>query len=282
MNTLTVTRFEGEAASVNSWILANNSHLVIVDALRDEAEASRLADVVAATGKIPFAVFVTHGHADHYIGLRTLKERFPALRILVASEAIKSDIIGFSQWMDSMGWLDGMPRMKVRSAKNQDGFDYDCLIEVWREPTFELPGGGKVEIRADYPAVEAAHMTTLFVPEINALFSADLVYNTVHPWLGAGVTREAASNWLQVLADIKARFAGNAPMIHPGHGASGGQELIERMQVYLGDFLAAAYGAASNQAMTDRLVQLYPRHRQADFLLAYSVANFGPDTRVAA
>jgi hypothetical protein len=34
--------------------------------------------------------------------------------------------------------------------------------------------------------------------------------------------------------------------------------------------------------MTDRLVQLYPRHRQADFLLAYSVANFGPDTRVAA
>jgi glyoxylase-like metal-dependent hydrolase (beta-lactamase superfamily II) len=282
MNTLSVTRFEGQMASVNSWIITNSTHAFIIDALRDEAEAQKLADAVAATGKTPYAVFVTHGHADHYIGLRTLVERFPALRILVANQAVKADIIGFSQWMESMGWLDAMPRMKVRSAANPDGFDYGSQIEVWNEPSFKLPGGGLFEIRADYPAVEAAHMTTLYCAEINTFFSADLVYNDVHPWLGVGVTREAADQWLQVLGDIKDRFAGENPVIHPGHGASGGIELIDAMRTYLDDFFAASYASSSNAAMTQRIVNLYPAHREADFLLAYSVANFGPDVRQAA
>jgi hypothetical protein len=68
-------------------------------------------------------------------------------------------------------------------------------------------------------------------------------------------------------------------MIHPGHGATGGIELIDRMRIYVTNFLAAAGSSASNAAMTERLVRLYPGYEQADFLLAYSVSNHGPDSR---
>jgi hypothetical protein len=78
---------------------------------------------------------------------------------------------------------------------------------------------------------------------------------------------------------MKARFAGRVLRVHRGHGPAGHVELFDQMLVYLTDFLAAADASSSDAAMTQRLVSLYPRHEQADFLLAYSVRTFGPDGR---
>jgi len=278
---LTITRFAGRTASVNSWIISNATNAIVIDALRSESEAAELAETVKATGKRLWGVLVTHGHPDHYIGLRTLKEHFPDARIVVASQAVKDDIIGFSMWMESVGWLEQIPRMKPKSASVPDGFDYTATIEVLGHSALELPGGGRLEIRSDYPAIEAAHMTTVYLPQANALFTADIVYNGVHAWAGAGVTRENIANWQQVIADLKVRFARTGVTLYPGHGAAGGIELLDVIRSYLSDFLAAADAAKSNAEMTRRLASLYPAHEQADFLLAYSVQLHGPDKLAA-
>lgn len=280
-NDITVTRFAGRTASVNAWLVANRTHAVLIDALRDEREAAELADTIESTGRTLHAIVVTHGHPDHYIGLRTLRERFPAARTLVASAAIKEDVIGFSTWMEGVGWLDAIPRMKVRSRANPDGFDYAASLEVLATPTLDLPGGGRLHFASDYPATEAAHMTTIFVPDANALFTADLVYNDVHAWLGQGVSVEDAHRWIAVLAELKARYADRNVTIYPGHGAAGGLPLLDRIRSYLLDFLAAAASSASNAGMTDRLTALYPGYEQVDFLLAHSVRNHGPDAHAA-
>jgi glyoxylase-like metal-dependent hydrolase (beta-lactamase superfamily II) len=277
----TIARFAGRTASVNSWIVTTATHTLVIDALRSESEAADLADTVKATGKTLWGVLVTHGHPDHYIGLRTLKERFPNARVVVASQAVKDDIIGFSMWMESVGWLDQIPRMKPKSAANPGGFDYGAAIDVLDGPVLELPGGGRLEIRSDYPAIEAAHMTTIHLPQANALFTSDIIYNGVHAWAGAGVTREGIANWQRVIADLKARFAHTGVTLYPGHGAPGGVELLDVIRSYLSDFLAAADAAQSNAGMTERLTALYPALEQADFLLAYSVQNHGPDRPAA-
>jgi glyoxylase-like metal-dependent hydrolase (beta-lactamase superfamily II) len=77
MSKLKIERFAGREANVNAYIIHNATHAVVVDSLRNRAEAAELAEAVRASGRTLQAIFVTHGHPDHYIGSRTLKGGVP-------------------------------------------------------------------------------------------------------------------------------------------------------------------------------------------------------------
>jgi glyoxylase-like metal-dependent hydrolase (beta-lactamase superfamily II) len=264
---------------VNAYIVHNATHAVVIDSLRNREEAAELAQTIRKSGRRLQAVFVTHGHPDHYVGSRTLKEAFPGARILVASEAIKADTLGFSKWMDSVGWLDKQPQMKPRSDAAPEGFDYEGQIEVLGDDRLVLEGGGVLEVRADYPATESGHMSTLFVPGENALLTSDLVYHGVHAWAGQGVLREHIANWVTVLGDLKARYSSPDTRVFPGHGAPSDPTLLDRMRVYLDDFVSAVTSEPTNAAALERMKRLYPGYEQEGFLLAQSIAFHGADGR---
>jgi glyoxylase-like metal-dependent hydrolase (beta-lactamase superfamily II) len=279
MTKLIADVFEGREATVNAYLVMNDQAAIVIDALRNREEAAELAERIRGTGRALQAVLVTHGHPDHYIGVRTLKEAFPEARILAASAAVKADILGFSTWMESVGWLDAQPQMKPRSAHAPSGFDYEAAIEVLHGDELVLEGGGALRVRSDYPATECVHLTTVHCPEIGALFTSDLCYHGVHAWAGQGVLRDHIANWVRVLGDLKAEHAGTGVTVYPGHGKPGGVELFDVMRTYLDDFTAAIDAARRNADATLRMTKLYPGHAQADFLLAHSVAFHGPDAR---
>ncbi len=279
MSKLKIERFAGREANVNAYILFNATHAVVVDSLRNRAEAAELAEVVRGSGRTLQAILVTHGHPDHYIGSRTLKEAFPSARIIVASEAIKTDVIDFSTWMQSVGWLDQQPQMKPKSAAAPEGFDYAQQMEVLGSDHFTLQGGGELEIRSDYPATESGHMATIFVPDQNALLTSDLTYHGVHAWVGQGVLREHVANWVRVLGELKANYGDPEVVVLPGHGAPSDSSLFDRMRVYLDDFISAVDGERTDADALARMKRLHPGLEQEGFLLAQSIAFHGPDAR---
>lgn len=270
---LTVDRYAARESNVNGYVIADGGGAVVLDATRTPEDGAALAALVEQRTSGPVTVLVTHGHPDHFLGLGALRAALPRARFVVASAEIKRDAIGMATWMTEQGWLAGLPAMQPRSDRQPQGFDYERELEVLEEPRLVLPGGGVLELTTDYPATEAEHMTTVYSPQLNALFTSDLAYKDVHLWLGIGVTKASARAWQAALDALTKRWADARPTVHPGHGGPAEVSLFAANRTYIDDILAVTEAATSDEAAIAQMVAKYPAHENRDFLLKMSVTN---------
>lgn len=274
---LSVDVFRGGYATVNSFIVSNGQSLVLIDAQRKTVEAEKLAALIDAKHLPLTHILVTHGHTDHFTGIAYLHRHFPAAHIVVANEAIRADIKAYAIYMDQGGATGGEPALepalRPRSASLPDGFDYEHTIEILPEPRLVMQGGGELQLSTDYVPTEAPHMTTVYVPVLNALFLADFGYNRVHLWLGDDISRPRIRAWRQELGRIERRYRERRPTVYPGHGEPTDMSLFPAMIRYIDDFLRVTAGARTPTEASGQMQTLYPGYGEPDFFLKYSVEN---------
>jgi glyoxylase-like metal-dependent hydrolase (beta-lactamase superfamily II) len=267
--------YNGIEASVNAYIFSDSKSIILVDCLRNSKEASLLAAEIKTQNKPLTHILITHGHPDHYLGLNIMNKEFPNTRIVVAKQEIKDDIIGFSRWMESVGWLENEPAMKPKTANNQDGFDYENKIEVLDAKTLKLAEGATLEVNSDYMASECEHLTTIYSKDLNAFFANDFCYNGVHIWLA--VDEKNRVYWKTQLNQFKKDFSTLNPTVYPGHGQSSGISLFDDVRKYIEDFEATVAHSKTRAEAMNKMEELYPNHQQADFLLFHSVNAMLPE-----
>ncbi|MES2498835.1 MAG: HD domain-containing protein [Pseudomonadota bacterium] len=279
-HTLGVTVYKGDFATVNSFIFSNGRSLVVMDVQRKAAEARKLVAVIK-TMKLPLThILISHGHTDHFTGMAVFREAFPAARIVVANEDIKADIKRYAMYMDSGGETGAEPpldpALKPKTAEHPDGFDYERNIEVLASPKLEMVGGGTLELDTDHMRAEAPYITTVYSPDLNALFLSDFGYNGVHFWMGDDISREDLLNWRAELVKIKARYATLNPVVYPGHGDPSDMRIVDPSVRYIDDFLKVTAASATPEEAMRKMVALYPGYKQADFFLKYSAMEHVP------
>ena len=75
----------------NSWTLVYGKRVaVVVDSFLTTEQSQSLLDWVVASGKNLIAIYIAHGHGDHFFGLAPLLARFPLANAVAIPEVVEA------------------------------------------------------------------------------------------------------------------------------------------------------------------------------------------------
>src|SRR5258708_4240869 len=73
---------------VNSVIIEGEHEVMLVDAQLTKTSAEKILQEIKETKKPLSIIYITHEHADHFLGLEVFKEAYPEVRIIANSEVV--------------------------------------------------------------------------------------------------------------------------------------------------------------------------------------------------
>ncbi len=243
----TYTAERSGIAEMSVLILGEKS-AVLIDSQWLLPDGSKLADMVAASGRQLTHVLLTHGHPDHYMGLGPVIERFPDAKVLARQPIIDEIANQFPakwvHWQPMYG--DQLPIEPV-------------VPELLEGDSLMLEGN---EIRfLDMPPAETMDATAYYVPSARALIVGDLVFSKMHAYLA---DLNNPTGWIRALEQLKA--AGPIATVYPGHGPVGGPELLDEAIEYMKTYRSIATPGVPLREFAPRMMERYPDHAGAILL----------------
>ena len=188
----------------NSVIIEGADEVMLVDAQLTKTNAERVLQQIQATKKPLSIIYITHEHADHFLGLEVFKDAYPMVRILANSHV--ADRISnvyqakIDKWKGILG--SGAASHVVPITKYDENFiRFDnSRIEIMKS------------IQGD-----TDENSMLWLPWQKTLIAGDVVFNDMHVYT-AETDMSARARWLNSLKRIREL---NPAVVIPGHGKSG-------------------------------------------------------------
>jgi glyoxylase-like metal-dependent hydrolase (beta-lactamase superfamily II) len=188
----------------NSVIIEGTHEVILVDAQLTKTGAEKVLQEIRETKKPLSIIYITHEHADHFLGLQVFREAFPGVRI-IANSAVTDRINKVYQekvdkWKKILG--SGATSQVVAIEKFDGNF-----IE------FE---GSKIELFKDVQG-DTDENTMLWIPGQRVLISGDVLFNNMHVYT-AETDSKAREKWLNSISKIREL---KPSVVIPGHSKVG-------------------------------------------------------------
>ena len=230
----------------SSTLIYGERDAVLVDTFLTTEQSKTLLDWVVARGKNLTAIYITHGHGDHFFGLASLLERFPRAKALATPEIVKAMQDQLSPASVDNFWRRLFPG---------DIPDRLLVAEPLEGNDLELEGHKLVAINAG--RTDTAHSTCLHVPSIGLIVGGDVVYNGIHPYLGETDT-QSRIEWISTLDKLetlkpKAVIAG-----HKVPENDDNPRIIAETRQYLRDFNRLNATTTTARELYDAMLEIYP------------------------
>ncbi|GAA1858509.1 MBL fold metallo-hydrolase [Asanoa iriomotensis] len=230
-----------------STLISDDDGALLVDCLITRQEGRDVAAWVKSLNHRPGYVYITHPHADHFLGLPEVLAAFPDARPVALAESI--------------------PAMEeqVSPAYMQiwGGFFPDQLTDAPVVPApldgTTVPIGGSTATLIPVGTTDTVHSSVVHVPGLRLVVSGDVVYNQTHMWLMRS-TPDSRAAWLRALDEVATLDAEKliAGHRHPAAVDDDARRQIADSRRYLTDFEEALARSTSPAELIDRMTAGYP------------------------
>lgn len=194
----------GDQFWANSVIIEGTHEVMLVDAQLTKANAEKVLQEIRATKKPLSTIYITHEHADHFLGLEVFSDAYPAARILANSNVVDRINKVYQQKIDKWKGLLGPAAAShvVVVGKHDDNF---IQFENWRFQVLKNVQGDTDE------------NTMLWLAEQKTLIAGDVLFNDMHVYT-AETDVAARKRWLGTLKTIREL---KPAAVVPGHSKVG-------------------------------------------------------------
>jgi len=234
-----------------STLISGDRDAILVDALLTKSEGERLAAWVQNTGKRLLAIFVTHGHGDHFFGAGPLLDAFPNAKLMACDQQVIEEARGSTTSEHIAFW---------NSLFGGQFSQSPVVPALTSSQEFDLEGHPLL-FRTIGRADAGALATIVHVPEIQTICSGDIVYNNIHMWL-RNSTPDSRDTWLASLdavATLKPStiITGHKDPDAPDDNAA---RVLDQSRRYIEDFDQTVTKSSTPREVIDVMLANYPAY----------------------
>jgi glyoxylase-like metal-dependent hydrolase (beta-lactamase superfamily II) len=217
---------------------------VLVDTFMTVEQCNGLADAIVASGKSLKAIYVTHGHPDHFFGLKILQDRFPNMQALATPPVVAKMRLQITpeKLDDRRKQFPGLPDV-ISIANPLEGNEID------------LEGNKLVVVKVGH--TDTDDTTCLHVPSIGLVVAGDVIYNGIHPFLSES-NRKTRLEWIAALDKIDALKPSTVVAGHKIPSNNDSPQNIEETRQYIRDFIRLNDATKTVREFYDKMLELYP------------------------
>jgi len=236
----------------NSVIIEGTREVMLVDAQLTKTNAERVLQEIRETKKPLSIIYITHEHADHFLGLEVFKEAYPGVRIIANSAVTDRINKAYQEKIDKWKKILGSgATSQVVAIEEFDG----NFIE------FE---GSRIEILRNVQG-DTDENTMLWIPGQRILIAGDVLFNNMHVYT-TETDSKARGKWLNSLQKTREL---KPSVVIPGHSKVGApldaNTAVDFTENYLLAFEEELKKARDSDSLINAMKERFP---SADLLLA--------------
>jgi glyoxylase-like metal-dependent hydrolase (beta-lactamase superfamily II) len=237
---------------VNSVIIEGADEVMLVDAQLTKTNAEKVLQEIKETKKPLSIIYITHEHADHFLGLEVFRGAYSKVRIIADSAVVDRINRVYQEKIDKWKKILGSGAAShVVAIEKVDG----NLIE------FE---SSRIEVLKNIQG-DTDENTMLWIPGQRILIAGDVVFNSMHVYTAESDSK-ARGKWLNSLQKIREL---KPSVVIPGHSKVGApldaSTAVDFTENYLFAFEEELKKAQDPDSLINAMKERFP---SADLLLA--------------
>ena len=220
---------------------------VLVDTFTSIGQNRELVDWVKSFDRNLAYIYITHGHGDHFFGIRQLLDAFPRARAVGTRGTVAAAHGQVEPAYIESFWGKLFPGQIPEPLVCPEVLDGD-VIEV---------EGHRLEV-VEAGFTDTADTTALWVPDLRLMIGGDVAYNETHQYL-AETTSQSRERWAQAAEKLAAYDPVAVIAGHKKPNTPDDPTILSETAGYLRDFNRVAAATNTPEELYARMLELYPR-----------------------